>query len=123
MDYCHLDLDKLRELKQLGGDDASSFLNELAETFIKDSAGRLSNMEKCFAEDDLAGAARYAHAMKSSSMLLGAVCFSEYNRLAELAGFEEDKKAFAEQLEIIRQEHPEITAELKYLMERNFIDL
>ena len=123
LDYCHLDLEKLRELKALGGEDANIFLVELVETFIKDSAGRLSNMEKCFAADDLAGASRYAHAMKSSSMLLGAVCFSERNRLAEHAGFEHNKEVFSEQLAIIRHEYPEITAQLELLMERNFIDL
>ncbi len=120
MHFTEITLDKLRELKQLGGEDAVGFLLELLETYINDSAQRLANLEQCLAVEDLDGVARYSHALKSSSMLLGAVNFSALCQQAEQDSFEGRLTQVRILVEEITARYPQVIAELNFLLENDF---
>jgi HPt (histidine-containing phosphotransfer) domain-containing protein len=75
-------LDELGE--SVGGD--RSFVVELIETFLTESAGHVDAVEAAVATDDPPAVVRPAHTLKSSSATLGAMRLMAAARALEMAG-------------------------------------
>jgi CheY-like chemotaxis protein/HPt (histidine-containing phosphotransfer) domain-containing protein len=75
-DECNLarviDADVINGLRSLTAGTQPDFLIELIDLFIEDAPGRIAQMRDAVANDDAAAVERAAHALKSSSLNLGA---------------------------------------------------
>jgi HPt (histidine-containing phosphotransfer) domain-containing protein len=75
----------LEELRASVGDD-TSFLRDLIEAYLTDSAEQLAAIEAAVAADDAEALVRPAHTLKSSSATVGAMELSALARTLEMAG-------------------------------------
>lgn len=64
-------------LQELAGDDDPGLVNDLVELFFEDSIQRMQVVNTAVQEGDFESIARAAHALKSSSANVGALCFSD----------------------------------------------
>lgn len=72
-----LDLDVLEALRELGGPEDPSLLDELIDLFLDDAPKQIEGVESALAGRDIEGVERAAHTLKSSSANLGALGLSE----------------------------------------------
>lgn len=108
-DVRHLDTQALMELQQLLGDD----FPDLVETFLKDSAQRIDELELTI-ESTVAEDVRYAaHSFKGSSMNLGALRLSELCRQLEEMAHQGRLFRSTDCLEQIKVEFELVAAELQ----------
>ena len=108
-DLMHLDEQLLAELQQLLGDDYP----ELVETFLKDSAQRITDLETTI-ESTVAEDVRHAaHSFKGSSLNMGALRLSELCRQLEEMALNGRLFRATECLEHIKAEFEQVTAELQ----------
>jgi histidine phosphotransfer protein HptB len=75
----------LEELRASVGDD-TSFVRDLIEAYLTDSAEQVVAIEAALAADDADALVRPAHTLKSSSATVGAVELSALARTLEKAG-------------------------------------
>lgn len=108
-DLVHLDSQLVLELKQLLGDD----FPDLVETFLKDSALRIEELELTI-ESTVAEDVRYAaHSFKGSSLNLGALRLSELCRHLEDMALQGRLYRSNECLERIKVEYSQVADELQ----------
>ena len=112
------ELNQLEQLEMLEGLDTGtglsycmnveSFYIEMLQEYLK--SDKLSRMEEYFRKEDWANYITLAHALKSTSLTIGAVSVSEKAKALEL-------EAKAENIEFIRLHHQETMEEYEELMD------
>ncbi len=96
-----LDSDTVRMLKELGGPDAPDLFNELVDTFVSDSGGRIDAIEASARSGAMDRIASEAHSLKSSAGNMGATQLMSLCRSLEHAGRNrrvDESRRLAEQL-------------------------
>ena len=72
--------------------DDPEFYEEMILEFLKESEGRISDLERYYTGRDWHGYTVCAHSVKSSSRMIGAAKLSEDARIMEMAGREANKE-------------------------------
>ena len=73
--------------------DDPEFYEEMIIEYLKESAGRIADLERYYADRDWHSYTVCAHSVKSTSRMIGAAKLSEDARAMEMAGREENKEA------------------------------
>ena len=73
--------------------DDPEFYEEMIIEYLKESDGRISDLEHNYADHDWTGYTVCAHSVKSTSRMIGAAKLSEDARTMEMAGREENGEA------------------------------
>lgn len=68
-----LDRRALDQLRELDPDGSAGVLAGLIDNYLSDAASLLQKLQLAFADKDLAGLARHAHSLKSTSASMGAM--------------------------------------------------
>jgi len=108
-----LDMQVIRGLRELGGDDDPGLLVEVIGMFLEDAPTRIREIEQGLASGDIKLLERAAHSLKSASANVGATQLSSIcRRIEEIARQErsdgiaelipESNKAWAEAAEALR---------------------
>ena len=79
-----IDSTTIEALRELGGDDDPGLVMELIELYLGDAADRVQTIGAAWDVGDLDSVARAAHALKSASANIGALCFSDACKDVEL---------------------------------------
>ncbi|MGF1479695.1 MAG: PAS domain S-box protein [Cyanophyceae cyanobacterium] len=99
-----LDIQVLKELREMAGDDAEELLAELVEGYLEDAPQRIEAITAAIDGEDCTALYRSAHALKSLSATVGASCLADLAaRLEELGRGENVKEA----QELLKQLEPE----------------
>ena len=73
--------------------DDPEFYEEMILEFLKESEGRISDLERYYTGRDWHGYTVCAHSVKSTSRMIGAAALSDDARIMEMAGKEENTEA------------------------------
>lgn len=112
-----LDSDTIAALLELGGEDDPELLLELVDLFLGDAAERMQTLTAAWGGGDLETVARAAHALKSASANIGALCFSGACKEVELAAKAGEGERVADPVARCRDMFPEVQAALRALRE------
>lgn len=97
----HLDYDSLNALKEV----MESDFDFLVETFIQDSADKLSNLKTYNAESESDSIRRAAHSFKGSCSNLGAIRLASLCAALEQKALAKDLLDVAEHIALIEEEY------------------
>ncbi len=111
-----LDLETLRSLQELGGEDDPELLGELVELFVDDAGKRVQGILAALDRNDVESVARAAHALKSAAANLGAFGFSGACR--ELEAIARQGGAVGETAKRVTRMFPEVKDALTRLQSR-----
>lgn len=113
-----IDLQIIRELRELQSGGTSNFLAELIDLFLRDLALHLDNLRKGLSAKDVALLTRTAHTVKGSSGNLGARGLSAIAARLHTAAQAQDWAAAATLVAEIEREVGAVDAELKVERDR-----
>ncbi len=86
-----LDQDTIAGLIELGGEDDPSLLLELVDLFLDDGTDRMQQIAQARDAGDKDTIEKMAHALKSASANIGALCFSKTCRELEMSAKAPDR--------------------------------
>jgi len=104
------------ELMRITGGDAR-LANDLTETFLQDMPAKLAGLNSALARGDASGACLQAHAMKSSSAIVGAVRFAGLCRELEEVTGSGDMEAAKELFSKVVEEYGRVEKRLRILLD------
>ncbi|HBB36045.1 MAG TPA: hypothetical protein DDZ80_20060 [Cyanobacteria bacterium UBA8803] len=81
-----IDTQVLENFREIAGDDFEGLLAEVIDSYLEDSPSRLQAISDAIAQDDAKGLQQSAHALKSSSLTVGASLFSQLCAALESIG-------------------------------------
>jgi HPt (histidine-containing phosphotransfer) domain-containing protein len=111
-DNNHIDTDTLNMLKEVMEDGFENLLN----TFISDSKGRIEDLRQAISVGDDDGVRRAAHSLKGSSGNLGANPLAALCLSVESRGKDGDLSGLETELEKIEQEYQQVAAIMKAML-------
>ncbi|MCP3920770.1 MAG: Hpt domain-containing protein [bacterium] len=103
-------------LMELGGDDDPELLEELIHLYLDDSCVRVKILGDALVGGDLEAIGRSAHALKSASANIGALCFADVCREIETCANAGDSARMQELVGRGRAMHGEVEVVLRTLL-------
>jgi HPt (histidine-containing phosphotransfer) domain-containing protein len=85
-----LDLNIIQNLKELGGDEDSSFLKEVINLYLDQAPGLINDIRNAVDENNALKLSRAAHSLKGASLNIGAKKFAEVCKILEFKGRDND---------------------------------
>src|SRR5258708_4835946 len=107
-----IDMPTFESLQQTAG---VEFVKELVDTFLEEAPPMLSDMRDALAAGNAERFRRSAHSLKSNSLTFGATKLGAMARELELGGLDPVRRASAQPLDALAQEHARVAAALTVL--------
>jgi HPt (histidine-containing phosphotransfer) domain-containing protein len=76
----------LQDLREIAGDDFEGLIAEVIDSYLEDSPPRVQGIHRAIAHDDGKGLQQSAHALKSSSLTVGATGLAQLCAQIEALG-------------------------------------